>query len=371
LKHAIVSVTNDLVTDQRVDRVCSTLVGLGFEVLLAGREKASSPPLPERIYKMHRMKLLFEKGFLFYAEYNMRLFLFLLFRKPGLLIANDLDTLLPNFLIHKLKGIPLVYDSHELFTETPEVIYRPFVKSVWESIEKWIFPKLQDIFTVSEPIAEIFRGKYKVKVRVVRNVPVTKTLGQIKSRQDLNLPANLKILIMQGSGINIQRGAEELVLAMKKLTGYLLLIIGDGDVISELKSMVKELDLEKSVWFYPRMPVTELQHFTQNADLGLTIDKDTNLNYRYSLPNKLFDYIHAGIPVLASPLEEVRKIVEKYDIGLVTENHEPVHIAGQIILAMSDEERIRKWKENCKFAARELCWEKEEEVIKEVYQKYV
>jgi len=124
LKTVLVSVINDLTTDQRVDKVCNTLTGLSFQVVLIGRKKRDSLDLDERKYKMHRMKLMFERGPLFYAEYNIRLFLYLLTFRADLLISNDLDTLMPNYLIHRMKGVPLVYDSHELFTETPEVIHR-------------------------------------------------------------------------------------------------------------------------------------------------------------------------------------------------------------------------------------------------------
>lgn len=360
---------NDLVTDQRVDKVCNSLNDLGFDVLLVGRKKRSSPEVNHRKYQSHRMKLIFEKGPLFYAEYNIRLFFLLLFRHADLLVSNDLDTLMPNYLIHKIKRIPMVYDSHELFTETPEVIHRKFVQGVWERIEGWIFPNLTDVFTVSDSIAEVFRTKYGVEVKVIRNVPPTRIFNSKKTRQELGLPIDRKIILLQGSGINIQRGAEELVQAMKHLPEVLLLIIGGGDVIEQLKKQVAQLNLS-NVKFISRIPVDELYQYTVNTDLGLTVDKDTNLNYRYSLPNKLFDYIHAGIPILASPLPEVLKIVNNCQVGEAIANHEPEHIASRIREMLSDEMKLATYRENCKFAAKELCWEVEGKKLIEVYQRY-
>ncbi len=371
LKKAIVSVINDLVTDQRVDKMCNTLASLQFEVILVGRKKYDSLALPSRSYKLHRMRLLFEKGPLFYAEYNIRLFFYLLFNKTDLLVSNDLDTLMPNYLISKLKNKPIIYDSHELFTETPEVIHRKFVQNVWLKIEKWIFPKLLDVFTVSDSIAKVYNDKYNVEVKVVRNVPPTRKFVHLKSRKDLNLPLDKKIIILQGSGINIQRGAEELIQSMQFLDKHLLLIIGGGDVIQDIKQLTSDLNLNKKILFLPRQPIEELYQYTMNADLGITIDKDTNLNYKYSLGNKLFDYIHAGIPVLASPLVEIKKIIALYNIGDTIDSHDPKHIAEKIKKMTLDPIKTNEWKENCKFAASELCWEKEEKIVLEVYNKYV
>ena len=371
MKKAIVSVINDLVTDQRVDKMCNTLVSLQFEVVLVGRKKHDSLALPSRPYKMHRMILLFEKGPLFYTEYTIRLFLYLLFHKTDLLVSNDLDTLLPNYLISKLKNKPVVYDSHELFTETPEVIHRKFVQNVWLRIEKWIFPKLTDVFTVSDSIAQVYSDKYKVDVKVVRNTPPARKFDNKKTRKELDLPEDKKIVILQGSGINIQRGAEELIQSMQYLDKHLLLIIGGGDVIQDLKQLASEMNLNNRIRFLPRQSMEQLYQYTMNADLGITIDKDTNLNYRYSLPNKLFDYIHAGIPVLASQLVEIKKILEKYDIGETIESHNPAHIAQKVKQMTSNSKKIKEWKENLKFAASELNWEKEEQVVLNVYKKYI
>jgi len=173
LRRIVVSVTNDLVTDQRVYKVCKSLQKLGFDILLIGRQLKNSPPI-ERPYKTYRMRLLFNKGFLFYAEYNLRLFFKLLFTKKDILLSNDLDTLLPNYIISKLQKKKLVYDSHELFTEVPELINRPRVQNIWIGIEKRILPNLKICYTVCQSIADYYDKKYGTNFKVIRNLPEIK-----------------------------------------------------------------------------------------------------------------------------------------------------------------------------------------------------
>ena len=371
MKRVIVSVINDLVTDQRVNKSCLTLQKAGFEVLLVGRRQRKSPPMDERPYQSHRMKLLFEKGPLFYAEFNSRLFLFLLFHRCNCLLSNDLDTLLPNFWISKLKSVKLIYDSHEYFTEVPELVGRPRVQRVWKRIEEYIVPKLPEMITVCQSIADLFHKKYGLKVHVIRNIPMRAMLPAPASRDEVGLDPNKHVLVLQGSGINIHRGSEELVDAMAYLDDCQLVIIGGGDVLPILKEKVEANNWEDRVKFFPRMPYQKMMAITQLAELGFTLDKDTNLNYRFSLPNKLFDYIQAGVPVVASHLTEIERIITHYNIGTFIENHEPRTIADTIKNALNDEKKLAEWKNNLIFAAQELCWENEEAVLLKIYEKYV
>jgi glycosyltransferase involved in cell wall biosynthesis len=343
----------------------------GFEVVLIGRRLRKSPEMPHRPYRCLRMRLMFEKGPFFYAEYNTRLFFKLLFTRSQLLVSNDLDTLMPNYFVSRLRSKPLIYDSHEYFTETPELVNRPWVQGVWKRIERNIVPKLGFIITVNESIAGLFERDYKINAYVVRNIPVSLNgHGINKSRAELGLPPDKKILVLQGSGINIQRGAEELVEAMLFLPDVFLMIIGDGDVIPELKQMVGKYHIEDRVMFLPRMPYEEMMAYTRHANLGLTLDKDTNINYRYSLPNKLFDYIHATVPVVATPLPEVKKIVETYKIGICIDASTPETLAAEIRNIFQSPDLTRDWKKNLTFAAQELCWEKEENVLLKLYEQY-
>jgi len=369
-KRAIISVINDLVTDQRIDKTASVLVDLGFEVLMVGRRKTDSPRMPDRVYETLRMRLLWEKGPVFYAEYNIRLFLLLLSHPADLLVSNDLDTLLPNFLAHKLKRIPIVYDSHEYFTATPELVDRPKVQRIWKWIEKTIVPKLKNCITVNASIAEMFEKEYHVPFKIVRNIPRQREGVAIPSRSELNLPEGKKIILMQGAGINVQRGAEEAVEAMKYIDSAILLIVGGGDVLPELKKMVQDMSLQEKVVFVARQTPEKLAGYTAHADIGLTIDKDTNINYRFSLPNKLFDYIYAGVPVLASPLVEIKRIIQHYEIGTFIENHDPVHIAETINALLQDENRMSQYRQNTKKAASELNWENEKNTLIDIFAPY-
>jgi glycosyltransferase involved in cell wall biosynthesis len=367
-KLVVLSVTNDLATDQRVQKVAQTLLDMGFEVLLVGRLLKGS--LPVKHFAHHRMKLFFTKGVAFYAEYHLRLFLFLLFKKADILVANDLDTLLPNFFISKIKGLPLVYDSHELYTEVPELQDNPTKKKIWLSVEQFIFPKLKKVFTVNASIAKIYEAKYKVKLNVLRNVPRKSTLQfetKANLRKQLNLPLDKKIIIMQGSGINVSRGGEEAVQAMQLVENTLLFIIGAGDAIPLLKQMVQDLKLQEKVIFIAKLPYRELLNYTACADAGLTLDKDNNLNYRYSLPNKLFDYFACGLPVIASKLVEIEKIYHQFPFGILVNEVTVKSVADAIQQVDVDGANYKQWLVNIKMASAVLCWENEEKIIESVY----
>jgi len=367
----LVSVTTDLVTDQRVHKVCSSLHNDGYDILVVGRALKNSLPLQPRAYKTIRLKLWFEKGALFYAEFNIRLFFFLLFRKTNILLANDLDTLLPNYLISKLKQIPLAYDNHEYFTGMPELLKRPRVRAVWKTIEKNIFPKLKYLYTDNDAKKKLFEDEYHVLVRVVKNVPVY-TPVVVQEENTINFPADKKILIYQGIGINIHRGTEELTEAMQYLDdSYVLYFVGSGDVIDVLKDKVKQLHLEDKVIFTGKVPFQDLQQYTRKAHLGFTLDKPISDNYIYSLPNKLFDYVHAGIPVIAARLQEVEKMISKYEIGTFVESHDPKHIAEVIKTSFDTPGRLDTWKANLPIAAREVNWQNEEKVLLSIYKEII
>jgi glycosyltransferase involved in cell wall biosynthesis len=244
------------------------------------------------------------------------------------------------------------------------------VRKTWLLIEKKIFPKLKDVITVNNSIAEFYKERYGKDVKVIRNVPVTRYYKVEKSRQELNLPPDKKIILLQGAGINIQRGAEEVVEAMQYIDNAILMIIGGGDVYPELKRIVGVRNLGQKVIILDKMPFDKLYEYTVHADIGLSIDKDTNINYRYSLPNKLFDYIQARVPVLASQLPEITHIIKKHNVGTFIDNHDPRHIAERMLSMLEDNEQMMIWKENLKFASEELVWENEKKVLVDILKPY-
>jgi len=370
-KIAVVTVSNDLATDNRVNRTCNVLKESGYTVVLVGRKRKNSLPLKSQEHRCVRLNLLFNKGPFFYSELNIRLLFFLLFSKIDLIFANDLDTLPASFIAHKLKRrSKIVYDSHELFTEAPELEGR-FVKKIWERIEKLILPKLDHIITVNDSIAEIFKSKYRKTIIVIRNVSEKFDWSELKSKKDIGIPEDKELIIVQGSGLNIDRGIEEAILAMQLIDNAILLIVGDGDVIPNAKELVKTHQLETKVLFFGKRPYKELMQFTRHASIGLALDKPKSLNYRFALPNKLFDYIQANTAVICSNLIEIQKIVEKYKIGISIETISPEAIAETINGLLENKEKLSAYQENCKKAAEVENWENEKVKLKVLLKQVV
>lgn len=369
---AIVSVTNDLTTDQRVDRTCHTLVRMGYSVTLVGRKLRNSKTLEPRQYQTHRMQLLFDKGALFYAEYNVRLLLFLLGRPKRLLVSNDLDALPANYMALRIAHIfglinaktpPfLLHDCHEYFRGVPELVGRKGVTAFWKWIEDRIFPKLRHVVAVNQSVANLYSREYGNKITVIRNVPLKKDFAS-GSGFDPGFDKGQKIILYQGA-INIDRGIEEAILAMKYLKSDAILVIaGIGDIFDKLIGFAAEQGVSSRVKFLGQVPFTELHRYTRMADIGLSIEKDVSVNYHFALPNKFMDYIQANVPVLVSPFPEMKAIVDQYHIGEFLESHNPQTLAKQIDRMLADTEKMILYKKNLVTAATDLCWENEEKTL--------
>ena len=362
-KIAFVSVINDLVTDNRVNKSCMALIECGYDVTLVGRKLSNSLPIPNWTFKTIRLKMIFKKGPLFYFFFNLRLFFVGLINKTDLFYANDLDTLAPMFLLSKLKKKPLIYDSHELFCEVPELKDSKIKKAIWQKLEGYIIPKLKTCITVNDSIAKIYEAKYNVPFYIIRNISDFDQSFIPKSRVQLSLPEDKKIILLQGAGINVDRGAEELIDAMEFVQNAVLYIIGSGDVWENLKQKVLfNKNIQNKVVLINKLPKSELINYTFNADLGLSIDKNTNLNYLYSLPNKIFDYIQAEIPILASRLPEIENIILQYKIGDFIDDHNPKTIANKLN-EMLYSQQLSSYKKYLAIAKKEITWKSEKEKL--------
>lgn len=363
------SVTNCICHDQRVLKMAETVRRLNCEITIVGRRRGDCCSIDSVPFRTKRFRMLFSRGFLFYKFFNLRLFFYLLFHKSDLLVSNDLDTLLPNFLVSKLKRLPLVYDSHEYFTGVPEIQNRPFVKWVWKSIEKMIFPHLKNVITVCDSIADQYNKEYGIRPETIRNCSRKSDIIQPHSREELGINQDHLLIILQGTGINIDRGGAELIEAVRQTDNVSLLIAGSGDVVPELKLIVSNHSLDDRIKFIPKMSWEKMMRYTKSADIGASLDKDTNMNYRFILPNKLFDYLSAGIPVIASDLIEVNKIVTENNCGIIIPSVTPENIHSALKHLLGNSERLAALKRNASLTSQKLNWDIESEKVTRFYRE--
>lgn len=340
-KKIFVAVTNDISTDYRVHKICNYLISKNYEIIVYGRVLPNTIAV-NRDYKIIRKKHLFNHNFLFYAEYNFRLFFYLLFRKYSYILSNDLDTLPACFFASKIKNTTLVYDSHELFSEGPELQGRKFVKGFWRKLEDFLLPKVKNAYTVSKSIVDFYDDKYQNKMGLIRNIPLKK---DVLVEENIAFPTNKKTILYQGV-LNPGRGLKPMIKALQFIEDLDLIIIGYGKVEEELKSFVKEEQLTERVHFLGRISRDKLFNYTKKATLGMVLEEPLGLSFKYALPNKLFDYIHAEIPIIAGNLPEVSRIINEYKVGVLVEDYHPKTIAKTIENLLNNRALLSEIKEN-------------------------
>ena len=359
MKRIFVSVTNDMTNDQRVNRICNSLCDMGFDVVVLCRRLKYSAELDPRQYKVKRFRLLFNKGMLFYACFNMRLFFYLLFHRCDALLSNDLDTLLANALVSKLKRKKLYYDTHELFTEVPELLNSGFKKKVWLWIERKCIHRPVATYTVCNSIAKYYNEKYGLDMKVVRNLPTSKEMQSYENREN--------ILLYQGA-LNMGRGIELLIEMMRQIPNYKLYIAGKGYMDAELKKLVVDLHLADRVVFTGNLRFDDLHALTSSAKIGFSVEQGESLNYKYALPNKIFDYIQAGTPVVCSDFPEMRAVVEEYAVGEIFAAHDAESLAQLVKNMLDNNDKLAEYHNDCVKASKVLNWENEQKILRGIYE---
>lgn len=357
-KSFLVTVTNDLNQDQRMHRICESLSKEGHKVLLLGRKKSNSGPLLKHNFDQKRLNCLFSKGILFYLEYNIKILFFALRFRPDVLYAVDLDTIIGSGIAAGWTRKKLIHDAHEYFVEVPELEGKKIKKWLWNLAGLWMIPKCDLCFSVNQELADILSSKYNNKFHVVRSVPLLS-----KYIVENNLKNDKPVILYQGV-LNSGRGLEECINAISHLKEDVVFkIAGEGDLSNELRMLVKNINAEDRVHFLGWLTPEALRLETQKADIGLNLLSSNSLNYKYSLANKFFDYMHAGVPSINMNFPVYKRICEIYEVGVCIDSLNQETIQNAIRLLITDKEKVDSIKKACGKAKSIFNWENESRTL--------
>lgn len=359
-KRIVCTVTNDLNYDQRMIRICTTLVEAGYDVTLVGFKRKYSKPLIDRPFKQIRIPIIVEQGKLLYIDYWLKLFFYLLFKPLDILCAIDLDTIMPVYYVSRIRGKARVYDAHELFTELKEVISRPRIHKMWKWIAQHTIPNFPIGYTIGECYAEELEKRYGVKYGVVRNATILK---------DITIPEKKEKYILYQGAVNVGRRFEELIPAMQYVN-VPLIVCGEGNYFEEAKALCKKHGLEDKITFKGYIPPEQLRSYTINAWVGITLFEDTSLSNRLSMANRFFDYMHNGVPQICNLYPEYERVNNKYEIACLIGDPTPQNIADSINKLVNDTTYHSRLQENCLKARQEYNWQEQTKTLLKTYEQF-
>jgi glycosyltransferase involved in cell wall biosynthesis len=338
-------------------RIAGTLSRNGFEVLLVGRKRKDSDPLSDQPFGQKRLSCFWEKGPLFYIEYNIRLLLFLLIKRADIVCAIDLDSILPCYFSSVLKKQMRVYDAHELFTEQFEIIRRPVIHKIWLRIERFAVKRFKNGYTVNQFIANWLQQQYGVQYDIIRNLPHAYRLQAVEKEN---------FILYQGS-VNEGRCFDTLIPAMLHVNAKLV-ICGKGNYYGQTRALIQQYQLEEKIELRGYLSPAALQTITQKALLGLTLFDEKGLNQYQSLSNRFFDYMMAGIPQLCVAYPEYRAINDEFGFAHLTSATDSVTIARELNKLLNDTVLYKSLQQKALEARSVLNWEHESVKLTRFYQ---
>ena len=256
----------------------------------------------------------FKSGVLFYFEFNLRLLIYLLKDNSNIISSVDLDTLPAAYLASRLRSKILVFDAHEIFHEVPELEGKRFKKWIWKRLSKSLFQRIKHKYTVNEALQSLFKKEFNTHFGIIRNVPKT-----IESEQRPQM--EYKRLVYLGV-LNKGRGIEIALNALKDLPDYTLTLLGKGDLYDELLTLAKALKVEDRVEFLGYVAPDNINTHLSTASIGLNMLTAESLNYKLSLANKFFDYMHVGLPSINMNYPEYSNIMAQiHECGLLVDEY--------------------------------------------------
>jgi glycosyltransferase involved in cell wall biosynthesis len=378
--HVLGQVRNDM----RVMREATALVEAGFAVSIIDVEAKSSHTVEEYIHGVCVKHIVSPAWFVsarfkpwFLVKFMLMIMrgIYFLVRSPvEVYHAQDQRALPACYIAALIRRKPLIFDAHELplSDEGLKRWYR--LHALSERFLAGMLPRCTGIITVSSPIAQEIRNRYRVSgVALVRNIPTFQVVPKSdRLRQHLGLSQDVRIALYQG-GMQPNRGLDRLIRAAPFL-GPDILIVMMGDSMKETQSQLEELIVSEKVAervkILPPVLYEELLGWTASADIGLIVyAPDLSPNVRMCLPNKLFEYLMAGIPVLASKLDAVEEVIESYGVGQVVSSLDPADVGTAITAMLDDRITLDRMRRNALYAAQhEFCWEKEKQRLIQFYQ---
>lgn len=303
-----------------------------------------------------------------YLEFLWKAFWMIGKRRLDVIQCNDLETLPVGLLLKRIRKVSLVYVSEELNTEI--VGLNPISKGIWKAVEAFCIRAADAVFTINESISLWLSEKYRIpRPEILHNVPYRHKVPERKNlRKMFGIPPDTKLLLYQGS-MHPSRGVLTILRILPRIQNAALIIIGDEYQYRELLSRHRTT-VPENVHVIPFVPYQELPAYTAGADLGLYLLENSCLNYYYSLPNKLFEYLSAGLPVVASDFPEHRRLVAGYHCGVLVDEKSDEDVIGKINRLIQDGRAYREMSRNARRITQEIFnWEEEEKKLIAVYRR--